>query len=51
MRTRQEPKRMSFRALAKVLHRSPSHICRVMNGKRESATLSAQLQRVRKEAV
>ena len=28
----------SYRALARVLHRSPSHIYRVMKGERESAS-------------
>ena len=37
----------SYRALARVLHRSPSHIYRVMNGERPgSASLLAALKRV-----
>ena len=35
----------SIRALAKVLHRSPSHICRVMNGKRSSRRLASELMK------
>ena len=35
----------SCRALAKVLGRSPSHICRVMRGERVSRRLAAQLRR------
>ena len=37
----------SYRALARVLHRSPSHICRVMNGERSSVTLLEALKRVK----
>ena len=36
--------KMSYRALAKVLGRSPSHICRVMRGERASRRLAAQLR-------
>jgi len=35
----------SMRSLAQKLHRSPSHICRVMRGKRVSARLTAELKR------
>lgn len=35
--------RMSYRALARELHRSPSHICRVLRGERVSARLSRLL--------
>ena len=35
----------SYRALARVLHRSPSHICRVINGERASASLLAAIKR------
>lgn len=35
----------SYRALARVLHRSPSHICRVINGERTSASLLAAIKR------
>ena len=40
-----EKNKMSYRALARVLHRSPSHICRVMNGERTSASLLAAIKR------
>ena len=42
------PNKMSYRALARVLHRSPSHIYRVMNGERAgSPTLLEALKRVK----
>lgn len=41
------PNKMSYRALARVLHRSPSHICRVMKGERSSVTLLEALKRVK----
>ena len=37
------PERPSMRVLARKLGRSASHICRVMNGKRESASLARRL--------
>ena len=37
--------RKSIRALARELGRSPSHVCRVMRGERQSARLVAQLKR------
>lgn len=44
---KREQNKMSYRALARVLHRSPSHIYRVMNGERTgSASLLAALKRV-----
>ena len=44
---KREQNKMSYRALARVLHRSPSHIYRVMNGERPgSASLLAALKRV-----
>ena len=33
------------RALARELHRSPSHICRVMSGERSSRRLAIELKR------
>lgn len=33
------------RALARELHRSPSHICRVINGERQSRRLTAELKK------
>lgn len=42
-----EQNKMSYRALARVLHRSPSHIYRVMKGERPSASLLAALKRVK----
>ena len=41
--TKTKAKAQSMRALARALHRSPSHICRVMRGKRVSARLSRLL--------
>jgi transposase len=38
---------LSYRALAKILHRSPSHIYRVMNGERESAKLLCEMKRMK----
>ncbi len=35
---------LSVRELSRLLHRSPSHICRVMNGKRASVTLARLLK-------
>lgn len=32
------------RALARELHRSPSHICRVLRGERQSKRLAAKLR-------
>lgn len=43
---KKEQPRMSYRALARTLHRSPSHIYRVMKGERKSASLLAALKRV-----
>ena len=40
-----EKNKISYRALARVLHRSPSHICRVMNGERTSASLMTAIKR------
>ncbi len=37
---------LSVRELSRLVHRSPSHICRVMNGKRESVTLAKALRRM-----
>ena len=37
------PERPSMRELARALHRSPSHICRVVKGERVSVSLSRQL--------
>ena len=37
-----KPERLSMRALARALHRSPSHICRVLKGERKP---SAELER------
>ena len=34
----------SYRALARVLGRSPSHICRVMHGERKSARLECRMR-------
>ena len=45
MAKKNEKKPMSYRALAKALGRSPSHICRVMRGERVSRRLAAQLRR------
>ena len=39
-----KPERLSMRSLARALKRSPSHICRVMNGSRVSATLARRLK-------
>lgn len=39
--------KMSYRTLARVLHRSPSHIYRVMKGERESASLLEALKRIK----
>ena len=33
------------RALARELHRSPSHICRVLNGERQSMRLAKLLKK------
>ena len=41
-----KPERLSMRSLARALKRSPSHICRVMNGSRVSATLARRLKAV-----
>ena len=38
------PKRLSMREMSRLLKRSPSHICRVLNGKRASASLARQLK-------
>ena len=38
-----KPERLSMRALARALHRSPSHICRVMRGERVSVSLAREL--------
>lgn len=35
----------SYRALARELHRSPSHICRVMRGERQSMRLAKLLKK------
>lgn len=37
--------KMSYRALAKVLGRSPSHICRVLRGERQSMRLAKLLKK------
>jgi hypothetical protein len=42
-KTKTKAKAQSLRELARALHRSPSHICRVMRGKRVSARLSLLL--------
>ena len=40
-----EQKKKSLRALARELHRSPSHICRVMSGERQSMRLAKLLKK------
>lgn len=35
----------SYRALARELHRSPSHICRVLRGERQSMRLAKLLKK------
>jgi len=40
-----EQKKKSLRALARELHRSPSHICRVISGERSSRRLAIELKR------
>lgn len=39
------PSEKSLRALALKLNRSPSHICRVINGERQSRRLAAELKK------
>ena len=40
-------KKLGVRALARRLHRSPSHICRVIQGERKpSAQLAAKLRKL-----
>lgn len=39
MKMRNGQQKLSYRALAKVLRRSPSHICRVINGERKAGAL------------
>ena len=43
LKTKTKAKAQSLRELARALHHSPSHICRVMRGKRVSARLSRLL--------
>ena len=38
---------MSYRKLAEMLNLSPSHICRVINGRRQSRRLVAELKKMR----
>lgn len=40
-----EQNKMSYRALARELHRSPSHICRVLRGERQSLRLTKLLKK------
>jgi hypothetical protein len=40
-----KPSRSSLRKLAQELKRSPSHLCRVINGSRQSRRLAAELKR------
>jgi hypothetical protein len=40
------PSAESLRKLAAKLNRSPSHICRVINGERESKRLSKELKKL-----
>ena len=44
-KTKTKAKAQSMRALARALHRSPSHICRVMRGKRQSMRLAKLLKK------
>lgn len=44
---KREQNKMTYRALARVLHRSPSHIYRVLKGERESAPLLKALKRIK----
>ena len=40
-----KPSQLSLRKLAQELNRSPSHLCRVINGSRSSRRLTAELKK------